>query len=206
MLAAIWFDDGSSKMLTALFRAGLVDVITASDDEDSPGAGRPSSSAGDNLFKLQDQVFCGLTVLGWVIRLAKPKALQYFMRRGYKVTVPVDVEGNSALHFVAMHGTAEMVEIILVEKSIRLEQPNPAGFTAAMLAVKHKNFFAAKKLFEFRADCRRSLAGGYAAWVLAFVRRREKNEMNLQTGRYGDDDNKYFDTSPDPFYITWYNL
>lgn len=203
MLAAIWFDDGSSKVLAALFKAGLIDLLT-SDDAESPI--RPSSSAGDNLFKLQDQMFCGLTVLGWIIKLGKPKALQYFMRRGYKVTVPVDAAGNPALHFVAMHGSAEMVETILIDKSIRLELVNPSEYTAGMLAVKHKNFFVAKKLFESRADCRRSLAGGYAAWVLAFVRRREKNEVNLQTGRYGDDDSKYFDISPDPFYITWYSL
>jgi ankyrin repeat protein len=218
VVAAFWFDDGSAKTITALFKAGLIDALIGagslgeSEQDSAVALSKLSMSALANaattenfpLHRLQDQYFSDLTVLGWAIQLGRPKVLQYLLKRGYKPTLPVDAEGNPAMHFVAMHGTAEMAEMILADKNLRLEQSNRAGWTAGMVAVRQKNFGVAKRLFDARADCRRSLDGAYAAWVLAFVRRREKHEVNTQTGRYGDDDILYFDISPDPFYVTWY--
>jgi hypothetical protein len=233
VLAAFWFDDGSQKTATTLFKAGIIDALCASgsvadssEHDGAAGAGAavgpaPSSAPGKlsvaalanaqssdaiPLQRLQDQFFGGYTALGWAIKLNRPKVLQFFLRRGYKVTTPVDAAGNPAMHLVAICGTAEMVDMLLLDKTILFEQPNRAGWTAAMLAAKHRNFGIAKRLFDLRADARRSLDGAYAAWVLAFVRRKEENEVNTQTGRYGDDDVLYFDISPDPFYITWYTL
>lgn len=213
MLAAAWFDDGAAKTITALLKAGVIDLLASDDDADNadseskpraPPTTPPVAADGYPLHRLQDRFFCGLTLLAWTVRLDKPKVMAFFTRRGYKVAAVVDGLGNPALHFVAMHGTVEMAELVLADRSIRLEATNSEGYTAGMLAAKHKNFHVAKKLFEAKVDCRRSLEGSYAAWVLAFVRKREKYEMNLQTGRYGDDDVKYFDISPDPFYVTWY--
>ena len=215
-------------MMPVLFKAGLIDVMTSSDDAqhiqlDFENAVNSANSNGHSptrqsmaalamgstpdtmpLHRLQERYFNDLSVIGWSIRLSKAKSLQFFLRRGFKVTSPVDASGNPALHFVAMHGTAEMVDMVLSDRTIKLEQLNRDGWTAGMLAAKYKNFPVMKKLYEARVDCRRSLDGSYSGWVLAFVRRREKNEINTQTGRYGDDDVKYFDISPDPFYTTWY--
>ena len=213
VLAAVWFDDGASKALNALLKAGIIDLLASDDISDDPDElnGKPRAplvappvSDGYPVHRLQDRFFAGLTLLAWTVQLGKPKALAFFARRGYKVTVPVDMHGNLALHYVAMYGTAEMAELVLAEKAMRLEQTNNAGYTAGMLVAKYGNCRVAKKLFECKVDCRRSLEGCYAGWVLAFVRRRERNERNLQTGRYGEDDVNYFSIAPDPFYVTWY--
>lgn len=214
VLAAVWFDDGAAKTITALLKAGVIDHLASddnnSDDADSdtrplaPPTSSPLAADGYPLHRLQDRFFSGLTLLAWTVQLSKAKVMAFFTRRGYKVGAAVDRLGNPALHYVAMHGTVEMAELVLADKNLRLEATNAAGYTAGMLAAKHKNFHVAKKLFEAKVDCRRSLEGSYAGWVLAFVRKREQFEMNLQTGRYGDDDVKYFNISPDPFYVTWY--
>jgi hypothetical protein len=211
----VWFDDGAAKAITALLKAGIIDLLVVGNSDDDASASvdtaktrpttPPPSTDSFPVHLLQGLFFSRLTLLAWTVQLAKPKALAFFTRRGYKVTAVVDRQGNPALHYVAMHGTVEMAEIVLADKSLRLEQTNSNGFTAGMLATRHGNFHVAKKLFEAKVDCRRSLDGAYAGWVLAFVRRREKNEVNLQTGRYGDDDIKYFDIAPDPFYVTWYS-
>jgi hypothetical protein len=175
------------------------------------GGGNPYAAAGAaelySIPRLQEEYFGRLNVLGWSIRLTKPKVLSYFARRGVRSAGYVDKEGNAALHLVASSGgSVEMVETILIDRTVLLEQLNREGLTAGMLAAKHKNFAVAKALFKtYRADCRRALDVSYAAWVLAFVRRREKLEMNLQTGRYGDDDVLYFNIAPDPFYVVWYS-
>ena len=189
------------------------------------------------LSRLQDVFFLDLTLAGWVIRLGKPRVLQFLARQGYDLSLPVDIAGNSALHFIALHGaggnsysisssaissncsvgpgvgsskaaaksSGYMVDIVLADKSILLEAQNPDGFTAGMLAAQSGNQVVAQRLFHFKASPRRCLDGCYAAWVLAAVRKAECNERNLQTGRYGDDDETYFDIAPDPFYITWYS-
>lgn len=157
------------------------------------------------LNRLNDVFFIDLNAVGWIIHLHNANALLHFMKRGYDVALPVDSEGNSALHCIAANGTAEMVDIVVSDKRVRFEQLNLIGQTAGMIAAKNGNFKCAKRLFELRASARKSLEGKYAAWVLAFARKYEKNEKNLQCGRVGDDDAKYFDTSPDPFHSTWYN-
>jgi hypothetical protein len=155
--------------------------------------------------RLQDVFFLDLTVAGWAVRLGSAKALQILVRKGHDTTLPVDsLRGDACLHCVARYGSPDMVDTVLTDRRARLEQNNAAGETAGMIAARMGHLALAKRLFEFRASPRRSLDGRYAAWVLAHVRRKERTEMNLQTGRFGDDDVTYHDIAPDPFYTTWY--
>jgi ankyrin repeat protein len=157
------------------------------------------------LTRLNDVFFLDLNAVAWIISLKNTKALQHFIKKGYDVTLPVDTLGNTCLHYIAAHGIAEMVDVILAEKKVRFEALNPHGQTAGMIAAKVGNFKVAKRLFEMKISARKSLEGKYSAWVLAFARRYEKKEKNLQTGRYGDDDETHFSVDPDPFYSTWYS-
>ncbi len=156
--------------------------------------------------KMSEQMFQDINLLGWSIRLHNVKVVQYIVKKGYNVTQPVDFRGNPCLHYVAMYGTPEMVDVLITDKRLRWEQENRRGFTAGMLAAKSGNIRVARKLFANKASARRSLDGKYAGWVLAFVRRAEKFEICTQTGRYGNDDELYFSTAPDPFFITWFSF
>ncbi len=173
--------------------------------------GKPAGAAAAGtdsyqISKLQDVYFLDLNLVGWVVRLGNVKALQVLVRKGYDTTLPVDaVDQNPCLAFVAQFGTPDMVDVVMTDRRTRLEQLNGRGETAGMAVARCGIIKVAKRLFEFKANPRRSLDGKYAAWVLAHVRRRERTEMNLQTGRVGDDDERYFDISPDPFYTTWYS-
>jgi hypothetical protein len=153
--------------------------------------------------KLSDEMFQDINIVGWVIRLHNIGALQYFVKKGLNVTRPVDHRGNPCLHYIAMYGIAEMVDVIMVDKRLRWEQQNRRGLTAGMLAAKQGNQKVAKKLFACKASARSSLDGKYCGWVLAFARRSERFEKNMQTGRYGDDDDLYF-SFVDPLYTMWY--
>ena len=154
VLAAVWFDDGAAKAITALLKGGIIDLLVGNSDDASVDTAKtrpttpPPSTDSFPVHLLQGLFFSHLTLLAWTVQLAKPKALAFFTRRGYKVTAVVDRLGNPALHYVAMHGTVEMAEIVLTDKSLRLEQTNSAGFTAGMLATRYGNFHVAKKLFE----------------------------------------------------------
>jgi ankyrin repeat protein len=191
--------------------------------------------------RMQEVWFLDMNLAAWVVALHNNKALQYLVKRGVNATLSVDSGGHPLLHWVVLHGTPEMVDILLADNSyasnagsettaggggipsssnsaasaaavagkrafIRLEQADRQGFTAAMRAVQTGNWVMFKKLLDYRASPRKALQAKYAAWVLAFVRRFERREINTQTGRVGDDDDQYFSVSPDPFYSTWYHL
>lgn len=155
--------------------------------------------------KLQNSFFFHLTILGWAIKLKKFHVIKAFIRKPYNLSLPVDVLGNPTLHFIAMYGTADMIQLVIeANKKLRIEQTNLQGYTPGMVAAKYKNVLVAKKLSSYHSDVRRWLDVSYTGWVLALVRRKEKYECNTQTGRYGDDDETYFIIKPDPIYITWY--
>lgn len=208
--------------------------------------------------RMQEVWFLDMNLTAWVIALHHSKALQYLIKRGMNGSLGVDAGGHPALHWAVLHGTTDMLDLLLTDNAyvgssgggsaavgsgvgasagiggstaggsgavassssgvsgggsggvrrafIRLEQPDRRGFTAAMYAVQRGHVAMAKRLFEFRASPRKALEGQYAAWALAFVRRYERREVNTQTGRVGDDDDRYFPVAPDPFYATWYHL
>jgi hypothetical protein len=158
----------------------------------------------DLITRLSDVFFLDCNVVAWTIRLHSNRALHFLVRKGYDMTWPVDTAGNTSLHFIAAHGSVEMIDLIIVGKKVRYEKLNPAGQTAGMIAAKCGNFKVAKRLFELRVSARKSLEGSYSAWVLAFARKYERNEKNLQTGRYGDDDDIYCSAASEPFYSIWY--
>lgn len=154
--------------------------------------------------KLSEIYFLDVNIVGWGIRLHNVKVLQYFVKKNYNILAYVDVWGNPCLHYVAIYGSPEMVDVLVGDKRLRWEWENIKHETAGMLAAKHGNQKVGKKLFDYKASARRSLNGKYAAWVLAFARRSEKFEKNLQTGRYGNDDDLYFNIDPDPYFIMWH--
>jgi hypothetical protein len=233
VLSSIRYDDGSLRLMQHLLRCGILDVIAPEQEIDDHSTSTATTSIGEKppkspegrktrasilnprasfvvvdnyqIPRLHDIFFLDLTIAAWTIKLHNTKVLAHLVKKGYDVTLSVDNIGNSCLHYIAAYGTPDMIDVVIADKRIRYEQQNPDGFTAGMLAAKNGNIKVAKRLFELRVDARKSLEGKYAAWVLAFVRKYEKNQRNLQTGRYGDDDENYFNTSPDPFYCTWYN-
>lgn len=207
VISAIWFDDGSLKTIGILLKEGLLDVLLV--DEEDVESGSSADGVGKDtapLSKLQQAYFMNLTTAGWAIRLNRPQVLKIAVSKPYDPAVSVDVYGNPALHLVAMYGTSEMVDIILSsDKATRIELCNMQGLTAGMVAARCKNLPVIRNLFHRGADARRWLGVGCSAWVLAFVRRKERCEKNLQTGRCGDDDDCYFSLGAEPFYSMWWN-
>ena len=193
-------------MLSGLLKDGLLEVLLLDEEVESAISGTDGASKDAvSMWKLQ-RVYCsGLTAAGWAIRLHRPHVLKFAVRKPYDLTTPVDIYGNPALHLIAMYGTAEMVDIVLSDKATRIELCNVEGLTAGMVAARYKNLEVLRNLFHRGADARRWLGAGCAAWVLAFVRRKERFEKNLQTGRCGDDDDRYFGLGADPFYSMWYD-
>jgi hypothetical protein len=92
---------------------------------------------------------------------------------------------------------------------MRYESYNALHETPFMLASKHSNFQIIKKFFQLKVNLRNALNGKYAAWVLAFVKRLESKEKLTQTGRYGSDDELYFNLDQYkefknlPIYYVW---
>ena len=149
--------------------------------------------------------FLDMNICGWFIKVNHLKGLQLFLHKGYDPLTPIDSDGNTCIHCIASFGTVEILDILLSDKRVKLEYQNYKNETAGMIAAKIGNFKVARQLFKVRASPRRSLDGKYSAWVLAFARKYEKNEKNLQTNiTGGDDDEKYFIVAPDPLYSTWY--
>ena len=228
VLSAIWFDDGSAKVITALLKAGIIDILTLESNNDNDSVSTVTNTTDSfPLHRLQEYYWHSLTVIGWIIQLYKPKVLQYFIRRGYKIAIPVDTIGNPALHYAILSypytttsnttnssnnnssdssNIMEIIDILLNDKTLKLEQTNHNQHTAAMVATKSHNFIILKRLYEAKMDLRCCLNVYYSSWILSLIRKKEKNEINTQTGRYGEDDKLYFNISPDPFYTIWYNL
>lgn len=173
-----------------------------------PALARSASNIGPVEVQIPDRVsemyFLDVNIVGWAIRMHNIKALQYFIKKNYNINASIDTLGNPCLHYIAIYGTPDMVDVLIGDKRLRWECENAKRQTAGMLAAKHGNQKLAKKLFDNKASARRSLDGKYAGWVLAFARKSERFEMNLQTGRVGNDDDLYFNISPDPYYIMWY--
>jgi hypothetical protein len=156
--------------------------------------------------RLQDMYYEGLNIIGWCIRWKHSKCLQWLLKKGFDVTVSVEtILYQPVLHYVIYHGTVDMVDIVKTDKRLRWEQLNDESNTVAMIAAKTHAIKMAKKLFENRANARKALEGRYAGWVLAWVKKLERNEINTQTGRTGEDDIRYFHSASQPFFTFWYS-
>jgi len=93
-----------------------------------------------------------------------------------------------------------MVDLTASHEAVLIEGLNVRGKSALMEAAAMGNFHIAKRLIAYHASARRGLNGKYWGWLLALAQRQEAVEINLQTGRIGDDDLTYF-PAPDP---CWY--
>ncbi len=160
------------------------------------------------------------SMIGWAIFLRNQSVFDYLLSLGVNPSICVDTQMNTCLHFTAKYGSASMVEKILsfqptkFDKKdnslgqgkyvIRLEAVNSRGFTPAMEAVSSGNQQTLQVLFRHKASARRCLRRCCWAFILASSRRQEKNEINMQTGRMGQDDVQYFSPSPDPLFTLWY--
>lgn len=213
ILSSIRFDDGSSKVMLTLIENGAVDVLSNNNNNNSnkslTTAEKPSSAAvisEATIASLQTIFYNGFTIAGWAIRLQNVTALQQLMRRGYNVTVRIDntKEGNTCLHLAAQFdGNSHLIDILLAKSEVKVECVNALGFTAAMICAKLGNIQVFRRLFKHGANARVGLEGSYTAWMLAFALRKEKNEKVLLTGRFGEDDNLYFNIHPHPAYSIW---
>jgi len=224
VLGSIYFDpDGQLRMFQDLLNSGAVQLLTDQLVQSESSSRHntnttttyrslstsTSSSLNTSLvLQIKEVHFLGVHILGWLIKFKHTQGLRMFLERGFDASADeVDQSGSPCLHFIAQYGTAEMVNVVFeISPNCRLEQLNRLGETCGMVAAKYGNFAVAKRLFALFASARKSLQGKYAAWVLAFVRRQEKNERSTQTGVIGDDDERYFCVAPDPMYSMWYYI
>lgn len=223
MLASIYYDvDGHLKMFQSLLHFGAMqhlteEVVKHNDHHrrsssvyfEKSGASRAAEFSQTithtEILQLLDVHFLSVNIIGWMIKFKHSTGLQLFIEKGLNPSKVVDKKGgNTCLHYIAAHGTANMVGMVFKSGKCLLEHENDAGETAAMLAAKVGNIPVAKKLFALRASARRALDRGHRAWVLAAARKQESTEKVTQTGRTGSDDEKYFNIAPDPFFTLWY--
>jgi len=185
-LGCIRFDDGTSKALLSLLEGGCGDVLA--------GVAINAKYSDKAVSQLDKGCFhCGLSITGWCISLGNASALKQVLKNGYDASAPAEeTGGGSSLHLAAAIGTNVIIETVLEDARVRLEAPNDRGFSPLMEAARTGNQRTAKRLVVRHASARRGLDGKYWGWMLAFARKQELTEKNLQTGRVGDDDERYY--------------
>ena len=202
--------DESNKLLLMLYADGQVAAILAAEDInkvttpvvsattnssfDATATTNTNSAAKESMFTpLNNKYYRGISLAGWCIRIGNTNSLQKINKRGYSLDSMVDSNSNTCLHCACAFGTATMVDIILSSSgSIRIEAENGSGKTPLMVGSYYGNLNAVKALMKYNADGRRGLSMKYWGWLLAMVQRKEKNEKCLQWGRFGNDDETYF--------------
>jgi hypothetical protein len=144
--------------------------------------------------ELTKHLFLGMNLMGWMIRFQHLRGMELMVRRGYDLVAPIDSAGNAYLHTVARYGDEDMIRLAFVkQRHILLEATNLLGETALAVAARAQNLHIFRFLAdEQKADTRAALAVRYAAWVLAFVVRKERVQQNTQTGYWHSDDAKFF--------------
>ncbi len=206
-LSCLKYDD-SNKLLLMLYADGLVASILGSDDIstlvfpvvsttssiDATGTTGSNAAAKDVMFaSMNNKYYRGLSLAGWCIRIGNTNSLQKINKRGYILHSMVDANNNTCLHCACAYGTATMIDIILASSgSIRIEAENASGKTPLMVGSYYGNLKTVKALMKYNADGRRGLSMKYWGWLLAMVQKKEKNEKYLQWGRFGNDDETYF--------------
>eukprot|EP01041_Mallomonas_annulata_P004030 gene4030-8022_t len=155
------------------------------------------------LYLLNGIFFKNINIAGWCIRLFNVMALKRFISLGIDPSLAVDEHNNNCLHLSACCGNVNAIDIIMTcGKYIKLEDVNKYNRTAVMEGARHGEMKTVMRLCKYGGNARKGLEGKYWAWLLALARKKEQNEKNLQIGLFGDDDEKYFSTKPDPSYIT----
>lgn len=156
---------------------------------------------------MNNKYYRGLSLAGWCIRIGNTDLLQKISKRGYSLNSMVDTNNNTCLHCACAYGTATMIDVILSSSgSIRIEAENASGKTPLMVGSYFGNLKTVKALMKYNADGRRGLNMKYWGWLLSMVRRKEKNEKSLQWGRFGNDDEAYFNlynATKEPVYIIY---
>ena len=141
---------------------------------------------------LQDLYFLGVNIVGWIVRFRHMEALDLFLQRGYDITASVDNVGNPLLHYIAQNGDVSMLNKVLhYNPGARIELFSASMQTPAMMSVQAHNFGVFRRLYDLGIAPRLALDVRYAAWVLAFVKRKEKQEKNTNTRRVEFDDVRY---------------
>jgi len=201
LLSSIIFDDGTGKCFQTLLEAGADKKLAESGSFITLPDAKPNSK-----HILQNVLFDGMTILGWAIRSGNNSVVQQLMRKNLSPTISLDMNGNNGLHYAACYGQGSTVDMILSYEGelVRIEQPNNQNLTPVMMASAAGNYHSMKRLMAYGGDLRRGLEKKYWGWLLVLARRQESNQKNLQWGRTGDDDERYFSISKDPFFVTWY--
>jgi ankyrin repeat protein len=201
LLSSIIFDDGTGKCFQTLLEAGTDKKLAESGSFITLPDTMPNSK-----HILQNILFDGMTILGWAIRSGNNSVVQQLMRKNLSPTISLDINGNNGLHYAACYGQGSTVDMILSYEGelVRIEQPNNQNLTPVMMASAAGNYHSMKRLMAYGGDLRRGLETKYWGWLLVLARRQESNQKNLQWGRTGDDDERYFSISKDPFFVTWY--
>lgn len=178
---------------------------------DTTNSKSPATHALEGLF------YRGWSLLGYALKFGNNNAFKALLSVGLRPFVPLDEDGNTALHLACKYDNVDAVRAVLAIKgslvaSIPFEIRNKPharmggiiqGLTAVGVGALAGSMRAVSLLVKAGADPRTGLEGKYSAWLLAIVRRKEKYETNLQTGYFGDDDVKYFPTAPDPMFVFW---
>lgn len=200
MLSSIIFDDGTAKCFQSLLESGADKKLSENFSSLPSAKPNPGNS-------LQHVLFDGMTVLGWAIRSASNGVVQQLIKKNCNPTLAVDNEGNNGLHLAAYYGQGATIDMILGYEGdvVRIEQLNDQKLTPVMMASIAGNYQSIKRLMAYGGDLRRGLEKKYWGWLLVLARKQEKNQKNCQWGRTGDDDERYFSISKDPFFTIWYN-
>jgi len=198
-LSSIIFDDGTAKCFQSLLESGADKKLAEKFGSLPEATPNPANI-------LQYVIFDGMTVLGWAIRSANNSVVQQLIKKNYNPTLAVDNLGNNGLHFAASYGQGSTVDMILGYEGdmVRIEQLNNQKLTPVMMASIAGNYHSMKRLMAYGGDLRRGLEKKYWGWLLVLARKQEKNQKNCQWGRTGDDDERYFSISKDPFFTIWY--
>ena len=195
VLSCLFFGS-TSKPLASVFDEKGVSILTSWSLE---------APVRQGMAGLEGIHFLGLSIMGWAIKAENVPVITYLLRMGLHPGTHVDSSGNNALHLASMLGNLKVVDTVLNahDEVLCLDQVNARGQTAAMIAANAGNVVITRKLIRCGSSAREALAGKYWGWLLAIVRQKEQNQIDTQTGIYGDDDVKYFSLHPDPTYLMW---
>eukprot|EP00602_Paraphysomonas_sp_CaronLab_P010021 CAMPEP_0185036860 /NCGR_PEP_ID=MMETSP1103-20130426/30466_1 /TAXON_ID=36769 /ORGANISM="Paraphysomonas bandaiensis, Strain Caron Lab Isolate" /LENGTH=835 /DNA_ID=CAMNT_0027574591 /DNA_START=1044 /DNA_END=3551 /DNA_ORIENTATION=- len=194
VLSCLYFGKSNKPLASVLDGNGMTSLIRYC-----------PSVQGNSIDALLHVFYQGINIMGWAIRAKNAAVLTYLFRKGADPNAFVDQCSNTSVHFAAASGSLSVVDVVLNahDEQLMLEKENQDSKTPAMIAASIGDMPVLRKLIRCGCSGRTALNAKYWGWLLAIVRQKEITEVNCQTGIYGDDDNQYFPTSPDPNYVIW---